>query len=357
MHPTFRYVEDYLEFIAGYRDINGTLRTTVDTARVNLARYDVNFINGIAVQTINNKAMTDRQGRLAIQLIYKYERQLKKLDPPVSVPLDLNEFRLGERIVDRTKRLWLEVDYMVLKFPFDTNLITEVRRQAKEGHGNCKFDRETKEWRLSLTEDMVNWAVTIAASNDIHVDEPVLALFEQIVAIEQKPFAIQLTEQDGTLSITNAPASLIDYINTQLGGFSQSNLLTLVDHGPVLGYTISDDLRSRALQGLPPFTQCLVSNRTTRLTKTGVTLADVLHYARLSNRLPIYVHDTGIQGCKDTHEVRFLTRHASSDIRPRLMVSFSEFVIGAKKKCWLSNAEKVVVVDNDTIKNTFDSSV
>ena len=200
---------------------------------------------------------------------------------------------------------------------------------------------------------MVNWAIIIAANNDIHVADPVLALFEQIVAVEQQPFAIQLTEQDGTLSITNAPESLIDYINTQLGGFSQSNLLTLVDNGPVLGYTISGDLRTRALQGLPTFTQCLISNRTTRLNKTGATLTDVLHYARLSNRLPIYVHDTGIQGCKDTHEVRFLTRHASSDIRPRLMVSFSEFVIGAKKKCWLSNAEKVVVVDNDAIKNTF----
>ena len=46
MKPTFDYVEDYMEFIGGWRDASGKLRGLFDTvpSPISLARYDVKVV-------------------------------------------------------------------------------------------------------------------------------------------------------------------------------------------------------------------------------------------------------------------------------------------------------------------------
>ena len=46
MTATFPYVEDYIEVIAGHRDINGTALTLFNyqSSPISLARYDVNIV-------------------------------------------------------------------------------------------------------------------------------------------------------------------------------------------------------------------------------------------------------------------------------------------------------------------------
>ena len=115
MTATFPYVEDYIEVIAGHRDINGTALTLFNyqSSPISLARYDVNIVDSLSQQTIlSNKPYTDKQSELAIKIVTKYRRQLAAMAQPIYLPEDITsfKFRLGIRLVDRTKQIYLAGD-------------------------------------------------------------------------------------------------------------------------------------------------------------------------------------------------------------------------------------------------------
>ena len=64
---TFPTVEDYLEVLAGKRDlVTGTMKLSGWMGYefkpiVSLARYDVNFLNSVTDHTLGGNALTDKQ--------------------------------------------------------------------------------------------------------------------------------------------------------------------------------------------------------------------------------------------------------------------------------------------------------
>lgn len=70
----------------------------------------------------------------------------------------------------------------------------------------------------------------------------------------------------------------------------------------------------------------------------------LIGYAKLVNRLPVYVYETGIPKA-DTADIVYLTRSKSLDIKPKLLVSMSSLMIGSKKESWRNNAEKIMVIE------------
>lgn len=127
----YDYVEDYIMLIAGY-DVNtkvsawasGLTIISSATPQVQLANYDVSFVDSAAAQVHGGVALTDRQATLAERLITKYERQLRKLG--VEQPSSF-KYKLGIRKLDRTSSLTKDGDVMVLKFPYNESLIAQVR--------------------------------------------------------------------------------------------------------------------------------------------------------------------------------------------------------------------------------------
>ena len=64
---TFPYVEDYLEFLAGYSNTNSSLITAPDMDRIRLARYDVRIVDSMANSTMFETALTDKQSVLTLK--------------------------------------------------------------------------------------------------------------------------------------------------------------------------------------------------------------------------------------------------------------------------------------------------
>jgi hypothetical protein len=339
--PTFNYVEDYMEFIAGLRDISGRKLGIFDTvpSPISLARYDVQIVNSMADQTLGGKAYTDKQSELAKKIVTKYRKQLSQLAVPVYLPEQVTKFRLGIRQIDRSKNIKLIDNKFEIKFPFDTKLIEAIKKQASLGQGTVEFNSDIRVWYMALTESNLNWIIAISEIYQFNIDSGVLELYDKLMAVEKQEYKIELIENAQGFEITNAARSLIDYIQNRLGGFGPDNFLMLVDNSQVLGYEISLPLLQRLKNEYRQF-YFLIKNRKLKRNKKNTTLEQLLEYARVVNRLPVYIYDTGLPKV-DSDEIKYLSANKPIDIVPKLIISHSDLMIGSKKQSWLTNAEKV----------------
>ena len=199
----FKYVEDYLELIAGVRDIAtgkvaaNSVWTFTFQPIINLARYDVKVLESMAMTTLDNKPLTVRQGDLACKIIVKYERQLASKGIDVA-PVTHPTWRISLREMDYSRKLLMKDNQLVLKFPFDTELINSIKEFQKESQGSTKFDRESKVWTVGLTEYNVSWIYTWATQQQFEIDHEVVALMNLITAVEQQEYRIELYVESPT---------------------------------------------------------------------------------------------------------------------------------------------------------------
>lgn len=381
-HPyTFPHVEDYLEVIAGYREPNGKSNHSIFTIGepiVNLARYDMKIVPSLAEQTIGGKGYTDRQAALAVQLVLKYERQLYKKGIDVT-PVKTPQYRIPIRQLDRSTRVWVEDQKINLRFPYDNKLIEAVRDVSKESKGSFNFNRDKKHHEADLTEWNLNWIYAFSTQHNFEIDQTVHDLMSIVTAVEKEPYAICLKYNDTGLYIDNAANSLIEYIEEKQGGFALENVLTLIDLAPVLGYTVDREIEQDIISNLGTRFWSLCANRQLKVdTMTNSNLVtEVIDYAKLTNRFPIFVYEPDLSGRLHTEFNKFfpgsiitLSRDMISvpeDVKivytnkiPKiqfdripLLVSSAGMLYGGDRQMWVQSAEKVVYFSKDVYnKNT-----
>lgn len=379
---TFTHIEDYLEVLGGYREITATGLSTANvfggcTIPVSLARYDVAIIQSMAASTTIGSALTDRQSELAIKLVAKYQRQFAAKGVDVMPSINNPAFRLPVRIVDRSKSISLRDGAIVLRFPYDKVLVPFVTSSSKESHGSFKFNRETKEWVLGLTEYNINWASMLGTQFGFSVDPEISVLLELILEAEKTPYKIELTiDNAGSITITNAAPSLLDYVNTKLGGLTYNNLLKLLDYGPVLGYTVDPDIMLAIAQEYSETVLGVLQNKESHVMRNdpysdGMELLEpIIKYAELVDRWPVCIYEpdasnrlrntakslfkpeeildttdkklpaevdlTGIK-CVYFNKLKRAWKH-----RVPILISTNAMLYGGEKQAILSAAEKVV---------------
>ena len=351
MEQTFLYVEDYIEFISGWRTRGGKLLGLFQNQQspLSLARYDVQILSSMGEQTaLSQKPYTDKQAALAVKIVTKYRKQLGNLENPVYLPEVLDNFRLGIRQVDRSRRIYINNDSVIVRFPFDGSLIEQLRELAKHSQGECKWNPKEKVWQGALTEFNVNYIVALGKSHQFEIADEVSELQQQIQAVEQTDYRIELVkDQFGSYTITNAESSLTEYLEQKLGVNCWTNLVGLCDYSQVCGYTISKEVEQELADKIKSEryreTINLITNR-----KFGVTrqeLEGVLDYAKLVGRLPVYLYDPTALNQLDTEEIVYLNV-ASRDLnlkdKIKLLVTHSSLLIGNRRQSWVQGAEKVI---------------
>lgn len=343
----FPDLESYIEYIAGYIDINGKKVGgffIYPTPVINLARYDTKVVENLATQTLNEQmAYSDKQADLAGKIVQKYTRQLAKLG--VEVPAEVPTCRLGIRAVDRSRRLYIENDELCMRFPFDPNLIDSLREQRKEATGTMVFDRDARVWRLGMTEQNLCWAVFFAEQTGFEQTPEVQELYQKVLEIEKSGFAIRLQATDTGFEIVNASEHLVNYINDHVGGFGSDNLLALVDNAGSLGYAVDPALMEvvAALHG--DKVAVMASGRVVPLEKDqGYTLDDIVAYANLVDRMPAYMYDTQTLPAQRREDLVYLKRSVNIDNPPKLLITTTSMMIGSRKTHWFNTAEKVIIL-------------
>lgn len=373
----FKYVEDYLELIAGVRDIAtgkvaaNSVWTFTFQPIINLARYDVKVLESMAMTTLDNKPLTVRQGDLACKIIVKYERQLASKGIDVA-PVTHPTWRISLREMDYSRKLLMKDNQLVLKFPFDTELINSIKEFQKESQGSTKFDRESKVWTVGLTEYNVSWIYTWATQQQFEIDHEVVALMNLITAVEQQEYRIELYVESPTqLNITNAPTSLYEYVVDKLGGFGIDNLLTLIDHSGILGYTVESALAEAMIADNGPRFYNLITHKEMKIKPSTVMTTDdfesIFNYSRIVGRTPIVIYEPDLSSkllqkaqqifpttCYENKNnkkptidfAQFDVIHTVTPIlnmeRIPLLISGAGMMFGGDKQLMLQRAEKVV---------------
>ena len=380
-HPD---VETYMEIIAGYRRPDGKNNHsifTVGESPLSLARYDMKVVPSLAEQSIGGKGYTDRQAKLATELVVKYERQLYKLGVDVTPVKTKPEYRLPLRDIDRSTRVWVENDVIKLRFPYNIQQIEQVREAAKESKGKIQFNREERVQEIALTEWNLNWAYAFAKSQNFEIDNSVEQLMNLVLEVEQTPYAIELQYKNDTINITNAPDSLIEYITEHEGGLVADNLFRLIDLAPILGYTIARDIEETVIKEFGTRFYSLCANRQLKVdpATNNNLIKEIANYARATNRFPIYVYEPDLSGRLKTEfnkyfpgtmitlDNKVMDTGITEEVRvvyttkiPRtainhipLMISSAGMLFGGDRQVWIQTAEKVVYFTNEVYnKNT-----
>lgn len=295
----FSYVEDYLEIINGDRDpATGRIYALFDGTQpiVSLARYDVQVLNSMSEATQSGRALTDRQAELAVKIILKYRRQLEKLDIDVS-PIEHPQYRLGIRTIDRRRLLYVDGNHVVVKFPYETKLIDDLRDLSKISQGSWSFDSDAKAWRLAITETNVVAAAGFANNHQFEVSAEFKTLLQSVIDCEQQPYEIKLIQTESGLTIKNAPNSLTEAIRNYCG-FHSSNLDLLVDHSAIYGYTVDHDIQEHITAKYSPRVCNLMTAQESKFLPDSNQTAyqDLVRYAEIVGRWPIYVYEPNLSG-------------------------------------------------------------
>jgi hypothetical protein len=360
-------IEDYIEFIAGYKDQNGKIIGWFSpTSPIQLASYDTGFFQSVGEQISVGTALSDKQAALAEKLIATYARQLKKHN--VEQP-DHKKYRLGQRTVDRSTSLTLATEENVLRFrfPYDVRMINDIKAFMKDSQGDVTWNKDAKAWEFAVTEYNVSWTAAYAKMKGICLDKDTQELFELIMEAEQTPYKIELSVEDGKCVISNAPDSMLDYIAQHVDA---TDLYQMVDNAGVLGYTVSDELKEIFAQTHPPSFVKLCEQRTIEANPNDTDLTEILEWAKAVGRTPIIAYNPNytktdmaayrnafaedeiqiVKAGDSTDSVDFTKKliytnkilPLPSDVRIRLLITYANLMHGSTKRGLLTQADKIV---------------
>lgn len=367
----FTHVEDYIEALAGY-DPTQTSNVIFNTNKYkfSLARYDVSIVESMSNSTVwGQQALTDKQGELAVKLVLKYKRQFASHGIDIS-PVEANPtWRMPLRKVDRTQRIWIEGDSILVKFPYNQTWIDDLRKLKDVGQGRSKWLHDEKVWELGITEYNVNYIVTWGQAYEFDIDPKAQELFNKILSVESQPYEIKLIRTVNGYEITNAADSLKEYVAEHIG----TDFVKLIDYAGILGYTVDADLLEEASQNYSPALEYIGTKHNIHFEPRRELAEWIFDYAELTNRYPICIYDPSplpveqslvdLTRFEEQDIVRFDLNGKTStseydpynikvvyakklpkswDFPIPLLVSTQQMMYGGRKLDWINRAEKIV---------------
>jgi len=360
---TYTTVEEYLEVLAGFREPDsGKIDWSSEFKPIiNLARYDIKVLTNMSESVLNNNALTERQGELLVKIILKYERQFasKQIDiTPVRTPT----WRVTLRKMDYTRSIKIKDNQIIVGFPFDAQLIDQIKTFAKDSHGTMTWDRNNKLWTAALTEYNLSWLETWATLNQFEIDCTIVDIMMQIKAVEQTEYNIELYIDNDTLDIHNCPNTLKEYIDSTQGGFVLDNILRLVDISSTLGYTVAGNIREVIIKEYGARFYHLLTHREIKINPgtllTGKDFDSVLDYAETMGRWPIVVYEPDLSnrmltkltqryGAENQSKYIHIIRPIRNLEHIPILISSAGMVFGGDKQLMLQRAEKIVYCVED----------
>ena len=363
----FQYVEDYLEYLGGYEvGIPTKLLAPPQAQKISLARYDISIIDNMSASTVWGTALTDKQSELVVKLVLKYRKQFAKNNIDVS-PVEHPQFRLPIRKIDRSKTVKLINDSMAIRFPYDTKLINEIQEVKGISQGSVRFERDTKTWYFGITEYNVNWVITWAQAYGFDIDQKILTLLDQIIECEKHPYKIELIKQNNEYTVTNAPSSLLEYLD-QHGGLNTGNIVKLIDHSGICGYQVDQKILQQATKQYGQSLSEIGEKHSIHIKPSPKNLNMIFDYAELTDRYPICIYNPTLfdinlnrfdekdivrfdrNGKTKTSEynpydVKIIYAHkipATWNFPVPLLVTTFEMMFGGRKMDWTRKAEKII---------------
>jgi len=159
-------------------------------------KMDEKIISSFDNQIMMGRALTVKQGALALKLCRKYRQQLIiNLGQNVNRVIDneiwgqpLREFTPQTKRIEVVKKSEFKFKhYIKVSFPYDENLVKKVREFKNDKSGDwADWDGDNKVWMFSLTEGSVLWLGNNLIPLGFSADSQFLEFFEKIQEILEK---------------------------------------------------------------------------------------------------------------------------------------------------------------------------
>lgn len=151
------YIEDWILWVGNRVDDQGKL---VDyyyyrpfTSRLQLANYDVSFINNGCDNIINGVGFTDKQLTTAAKIITKYRRQIsKQLDISTDYLLESPPHRLDIRKVYRQLVVSKSANGYIVQFPYDKSMVSDMFECRTQSCGGYSWNDIDRHWSIAPNE-------------------------------------------------------------------------------------------------------------------------------------------------------------------------------------------------------------
>jgi len=353
------YIEDYILLM-----VTDMLVWPPTMPLIKLARYDEPIVNSMAQQINSNLGFTDKQAVLAHKIVIKYRKQWAANNYDVSDHDPYPKFKIAIRTIDRSKSIGITNQKIYLRFPYDQDLISEIRASVQNLPGQIVFNKEHRQWEAALIEPRIIWAKEFGLKHKFNFDTEFNTVINTMLA--QEEYSISLMANDTGYYISNAEHSMIQYIEDH-AGIQLNNLAQLVDLAPLLGYTVDtkvmQQFNTEVAAGLHDF-YLHKDHSVEYANKSSIDITQVVEYAIMVNRWPIYVYESNDKTLLNLFRAYFdsvviadkYTDYASltdakviyikhwklSQVKIPLLVTMNSLMIGFRRQQMLQCADKII---------------
>jgi hypothetical protein len=192
---------------------------------VKLNRFDQKIIDSFGNQIMIGTGFTEKQSVLAVKILSRYSDQISlHLKNNINRFLENPTYRYKIRKTVTTRSIKI-IDNTVIevKFPFDENFVTEIRKY-KSSHssrsGNIVWDKENTSWMFTLNESNIQFITNLCNPNDFEFDEDFKKYARDSEAILEniENYAPILVGENNQYAIVNAPKNMPKITATDLLG-------------------------------------------------------------------------------------------------------------------------------------------
>jgi hypothetical protein len=156
------------------------------SAHIKPSSHDHNICYSLGYQVMMGKALTEKQSIIAVRLVKKYQNQFLKLGySDVLSDIESPKFKYPFRYVDNQKSVSISKESIVVKFPFDQDIVNQIRElTVKSSFIKPQWNAEEKYWGLDLNEESLKFVRLELVKKGFQISDEVNDLLSQFDEIE-----------------------------------------------------------------------------------------------------------------------------------------------------------------------------
>jgi len=128
--------------------------------------HDQNIVQSLGRQLGNGNPFTEKQSHIGIRLVNKYHQYLKESGYDADRIVQDKIFKWPFRSIDKTKRLYIDDDQIVIKSPFIADIINKIKKRKGGSHIKGSYRPDQKEWAFDYNESNLMFLYNLVAGYD-----------------------------------------------------------------------------------------------------------------------------------------------------------------------------------------------
>ena len=180
------FLEDVIEWMRG--DSWRTLwleqqgEDAIGVCQVQLSQFDRNVCTNIGDSRL---ALTQKQVDLCVKMIKRYQKQIELQIPNIAELIDPVSLKQPVRKIDQTRAIWLEDDHVMIKFPFNQDIVNKMKKYSTASTIRLgEYMPDEKLWKWIPCEHTYYTLGRILEKHDFDVDKKILDLISATLDLE-----------------------------------------------------------------------------------------------------------------------------------------------------------------------------